>query len=73
MKASTFWQALTPEEKQEMADKTKISKLVLANILNGHQFASPAKASIIKKHVDNSVDVHSLMSPANRKAIKELK
>lgn len=73
MKPSIYWQALTPEEKQELADKTKISKFVLANIFNEHTYASPSKASLIKKHVDESVDVHMLMSPANRKAIKELK
>lgn len=74
MKPSAYWQALTPEEKQQLCDATKTSKVRMANIFHGNSaYASPKLASIIKKHVDPSVDVHSLMSPANRKAIKELK
>lgn len=73
MTPETYWQSLNASEKQELCDSVQMSKSQLSHTMCGRQYASLSKAVLIADNCNNQIKAVDLISPENRKAIKEIK
>jgi len=72
MKPRTYWDSLNPDERRALAATLKKSMDLTGKILRGEQYVSLPLSVEISKACEDMINPIDLISPANRKALKQL-
>lgn len=72
MAPKLYWQSLDSGEKDSLSSATGMTKNHMCKVMTGGQYVSLPSAVEISKACEDMIDPIELLSPANRKALKQL-